>query len=102
MGLVSAREFTDGAYQNGGLGHHYFPYFAVPTNNGTPVGPLSIYQVRPAQSNCDASRAATGHTGGMQVGMADGSVRTLNSGMSGTTWWAAVTPSGGEVLSGDW
>jgi hypothetical protein len=38
----------------------------------------------------------------MQVTLADGSARTLSQGMSGTTWWAAVTPSGGEVLGSDW
>ena len=46
--------------------------------------------------------AATAHAGGMLVGLADGSVRSLAQGMSGDTWWAAVTPSGGEVLGSDW
>jgi prepilin-type N-terminal cleavage/methylation domain-containing protein len=90
------------AYLNGGLGHHYYPYFAVPTVNGIPVGPPSLFQVQPSMGNCDASRASTGHTGGMQVALADASVRTLSSGMSGTTWWAAVTPAGGELLGTDW
>ena len=39
---------------------------------------------------------------GCVVGLADGSVRTLAPSMSGDTWWAAVTPSGGEVLGSDW
>jgi prepilin-type N-terminal cleavage/methylation domain-containing protein len=90
------------AYLNGVLGHRYHPYFAVPTTNGTRVGPGSLFQVRPARGNCDASCASTGHTGGMQVTLADASVRTLSSGMSGTIWWAAVTPAGGEVLGADW
>jgi prepilin-type N-terminal cleavage/methylation domain-containing protein len=89
-------------YLFGGTGHHYFPYFALPTDNGSPLGPQSLFQVRPARGNCDASRASTGHTGGMQVTLADASVRTLSTGMSGTTWWAAVTPAGGEVLGSDW
>jgi hypothetical protein len=38
----------------------------------------------------------------MQVVLADGSVRMLSAGMSGTTWWAAVTPAGREVLGSDW
>ena len=38
----------------------------------------------------------------MNVGLADGSVRFLSTGMSGTTWWSAVTPAGGEVLGNDW
>jgi prepilin-type N-terminal cleavage/methylation domain-containing protein len=42
------------------------------------------------------------HTGGMVVGMADGSVRLLNNSISGTTWWAACTPSQGDLLGSDW
>jgi len=34
----------------------------------------------------------------MQVCLADGSVRSLAPTMSGATWWAACTPSGGDVL----
>jgi prepilin-type processing-associated H-X9-DG protein len=87
---------------NGSLGHHYFPLFGVPTTNGTPIGPVSLFQVQPSQNNCDASRASTAHTGGMQILLADGSVRNLAASMSGTTWWASVTPAGGEVLGADW
>ena len=36
------------------------------------------------------------------VTVVDGSVRTLAPSMSGATWWAAVTPSGGEVTGSDW
>jgi prepilin-type N-terminal cleavage/methylation domain-containing protein len=62
----------------------------------------SIFQVQPTSQNCDPTRAATAHSGGMVVGLADGSVRTLSSSLSGTTWWAAVTPAGGEVFGSDW
>jgi hypothetical protein len=61
------------------------------------IGPGSIFQVQPIPDNCDPTRAATAHTGGMVVGLADGSVRTLAADMSGDVWWAAVTPAGGEV-----
>lgn len=66
------------------------------------TGTGSIFQVQPREGNCDPTRASTAHPGGILVGLADGSVRTLASGMSGTTWWSAVTPSGGEVLGSDW
>jgi hypothetical protein len=46
--------------------------------------------------------AQSPHDGGMPVVLADGSTRMLASGMSGTTWWAACTPAGGEVLGSDW
>jgi prepilin-type processing-associated H-X9-DG protein len=47
-------------------------------------------------------RAVSPHTGGINVGMGDGSVRTLGQGISGRTWFAACTPAGGEVLGPDW
>jgi prepilin-type N-terminal cleavage/methylation domain-containing protein len=77
---------------------------AALANQGAPnaIGPTSKFQVQPSQGNCDPTRAATAHTGGIQVGLADGSVRTLASSLSGDTWWAAVTPNGNEVLGSDW
>jgi prepilin-type N-terminal cleavage/methylation domain-containing protein len=62
----------------------------------------SIFQLQPTEGKCDPTRAATAHAGGILVGMADGSVRTLSPSLSGDIWWAAVTPKGGEVLSLDW
>jgi prepilin-type N-terminal cleavage/methylation domain-containing protein len=82
------------------------PGFCVPgvANQGAPdaIGPTSRFQFQPNPNNCDPTRAATAHPGGIQVGLADGSVRTLASSLSGDTWWAAVTPKGGEVLGSDW
>jgi prepilin-type N-terminal cleavage/methylation domain-containing protein len=67
------------------------------------IGPGSKFQVRPTpfQGNCDPTRASTAHPGGILVGLADGSVRSLNPSLDNNLWWAAVTPAGGEVL-GDW
>jgi hypothetical protein len=36
------------------------------------------------------------------VVLADGSVRTVNPNVSADTFWAAVTPAGGELLGADW
>jgi prepilin-type N-terminal cleavage/methylation domain-containing protein len=84
------------------------PGFAIKAlaGQGAPdaIGPRSKFQVQPTPflSNCDPTRASTPHSGGILVGLADGSVRTLSGAMSGDTWWAAVTPSGGEVQGSDW
>ncbi len=80
------------------------PDFANSTVAGAPIGPASIFQVKPLpfKTSCDVSRASTGHTGGMQVCLGDASVRTLSSALSGATWWAACTPAGGETLGSDW
>ena len=86
----------------------FVPAFAIRTfaANGAPnaIGEGSIFQVQPTPflGNCDPTRASTPHSGGIQVGLADGSVRTLAPSMSGKTWWAAVTPAGGEVRGSDW
>jgi prepilin-type N-terminal cleavage/methylation domain-containing protein len=48
---------------------------------------------------CDRGRASSAHTGIICVGMGDGSVRTLAQSMDPLTWWATLTPSGGEVVS---
>ena len=66
------------------------------------IGERSIFQVQPRTDNCDPTRASTAHDGGIQVGLADGSVRTLAPTMSGKIWWAAVTPDQLEVLESDW
>jgi hypothetical protein len=89
-------------------GKAFQPGFAIPALalRGVPdaIGPGSKFQHRPTPflGNCDPTRAATAHPGGMVTSLVDGSVRILSPSMSGTTWWAAVTPSGGEVLGSDW
>ncbi len=89
-------------------GKAFQPGFAIPAlaSRGAPnaVGPGSKFQVQPTPflGNCDPTRASTAHPGGMVVGLVDGSVRTLSPGLSGVTWWAALTPSGVEVLGSDW
>ena len=89
-------------------GKAFQPGFCIPALalRGAPnaIGPGSKFQVQPTPflGNCVPYKASTAHTGGILVGLADGSVRTLAPSMSGDTWWAAVTPAGGEVLGSDW
>jgi prepilin-type N-terminal cleavage/methylation domain-containing protein/prepilin-type processing-associated H-X9-DG protein len=47
-------------------------------------------------------RAVSPHSGGINVGLGDGSVRFVSQSVSGNTWFAATTPAGGEVLGSDW
>jgi len=55
----------------------------------------------PISGNCDPTYIQSSHAGGMNAGLADGSVRFLTTGMSQPTWWAACTPAGGETLGND-
>jgi prepilin-type N-terminal cleavage/methylation domain-containing protein len=68
------------------------------------LGPGALFQVRPSPfiGSCDWTRASTAHTGGIQAGMADGSVRNVAAGVSYQAWFYAFTPGGGETLPNDW
>lgn len=45
--------------------------------------------------------ARSNHSGGVNVGLCDGSVRFVANGVNPSTWMAASTRAGGEV-SGEW
>jgi prepilin-type N-terminal cleavage/methylation domain-containing protein len=75
--------------------------------NGNAVGTGSKFQVQPTPYNgssgvCDPTLANSPHTAAINALLCDASVRTVSSGISGTTWWQACTPAGGEVLGSDW
>ena len=55
------------------------------------------FQVRPRVEEANCHMLQTPYSAGLLVAMADGSVRTIGSGVSETTFWAAITPNGGEV-----
>lgn len=64
--------------------------------------PTDTFQVRPAPQECNPRMPQTPYHNGLLVGLADGSVRLVSSGVSPATFWAAFTPAGGEVLGSDW
>jgi type II secretory pathway pseudopilin PulG len=65
------------------------------------VGPGSRFQTRPSQLTCNKNLAQTGHSAGMNICLADASVRSLSASMDPNTWWALCTPAGGEVIAAD-
>jgi prepilin-type N-terminal cleavage/methylation domain-containing protein/prepilin-type processing-associated H-X9-DG protein len=65
--------------------------------------PCYLFQVRPHPfTSCDPSRGQSGHTGGTNVALGDGSVRFVSEGISPTTWALACDPRDGKVLGSDW
>jgi prepilin-type N-terminal cleavage/methylation domain-containing protein/prepilin-type processing-associated H-X9-DG protein len=68
------------------------------------VGPTSKFVVQPLWKTnaCDPIIASSPHSGGMNVGMADGSIKFINQAISPATWWAACTPAGNDRLGPDW
>ena len=55
----------------------------------------------PAQGPNAAAASRSWHTGGVNVLLADGSVRLIKDSIAQQTWWALGTKSGGEVISAD-
>jgi hypothetical protein len=73
------------------------------------IGPNAggLFQLQPLPfqgtgATCDFTLASTGHIGGIEVCLADASVRTVNSSISFNTWWDAITPAGNEPMPNDW
>jgi prepilin-type N-terminal cleavage/methylation domain-containing protein/prepilin-type processing-associated H-X9-DG protein len=60
------------------------------------------FQVNPPSNSCDYRITQTGHSGVMNVGMADGSVRNVSSGLNTATWAIACSPADGLPLPSDW
>jgi prepilin-type N-terminal cleavage/methylation domain-containing protein len=81
-----------------GIASPNYPAFNYTT--GTIVLPEP--QLPGGPSTCNGTGLHFLSAGGCQVAMGDGSVRSVNSGVSLVTWAAASTPNGGEVLSGNW
>ena len=77
--------------------YYYTPMFADPYYTGS-----GMFQPQPNIATCSPSLTQTPHTGGMMVSLGDASVRSVNPGLSLTTWYAVQTPNSGEVLGSDW
>jgi prepilin-type processing-associated H-X9-DG protein len=110
--------YTDKLAQcnSGNYANNYWPdwgpVFSSPDDgqvhlNQIPPADLITPQIQPKvvsgqTAACSGNGASSPHTAGINVGLADGSVRFVSGGISAATWWFALTPSGGEVLGSDW
>jgi prepilin-type N-terminal cleavage/methylation domain-containing protein len=74
--------------------------------NGTSVTtypPSPLPQDSPIfDGNCNPLTVQSSHSGGLYVGMGDGTVRWVATGISAGTWAAANDPRDGVPLGGDW
>jgi prepilin-type N-terminal cleavage/methylation domain-containing protein len=114
--------FQDGTSNTVIFGERYGQYGSTPysslwANSGEPWKPqicnpmptkgyvaCPLFQVRPTYPSATDYHGGgqAGHTGGMNVGLGDGSVRSVSSGVSATTWAYACDPQDGNVLGTDW
>jgi prepilin-type N-terminal cleavage/methylation domain-containing protein len=60
------------------------------------------FQEKPPKANCDPLRLQSLATGGIQVAMGDGSVRTVTIGVGVQTWGRAIDPNDNGPLGTDW
>jgi prepilin-type N-terminal cleavage/methylation domain-containing protein len=60
------------------------------------------FYTTPAPGYCQPHVPTSPHTGVMVCGLGDGSVRTVSTGITGTTWRNACIPDDGNVLGNDW
>lgn len=61
-----------------------------------------MFQDNPMPRDCDNWRTQSGHPGGIQVGMADGSVRFVRFGIQQATWDSVLLPQDGVPPGSDW
>jgi prepilin-type processing-associated H-X9-DG protein len=103
---LDSRSFPDGLAETVVLAEKYAAcsYWALVSGPQAPryrVDGESGFQVRPEE--CDPDLPQSPHGFGINVAMADGSVRAVSKNISRSTWYAAHTPAGGEKLgSGDY
>lgn len=85
----------------------WMPYFNPPeisASNGAGgwQAPAATPQSMPTVANCSVRNLQAMDAGGCLVSMFDGSIRTVNTSVSGTTWYSAIWPNDGTVLGSDW
>jgi len=51
---------------------------------------------------CDGQFASSPHVGVINVGLADGSVRSVSGNVSPAIWWFILTPNSGDQPGGNW
>jgi len=103
-------------WAHGGWDDTWAPIFAYGTADGTAaytsamggmpacVGPNATCKpvIQPPAGTVGPTIPSSGHTGGINCCLGDGSIRNVSSGVGPGTWWAAITPAGGEPMPSDW
>jgi prepilin-type N-terminal cleavage/methylation domain-containing protein len=78
---------------NYSYGYSYIPSFSGVSGK--------TFQSQPSMYSCDGSVPQSLSAGSIQVAMGDGSVRGVTSDVTPTSWAAALTPNGNDIVGGD-
>jgi prepilin-type N-terminal cleavage/methylation domain-containing protein len=73
-----------------------------PAGGGPVVNPGGIQSTPSPYDACDYRRLQALHGSVMVTGLCDGSVRTLSTSISATTWVIVCTPQAGDIPGTDW
>ena len=92
-----AAVFVEGYISSPTLGS----FFGHRLPDASGVGVTFQDQPRP-EGECDPDYAQTFYPGIMLAALSDGSVRNVNSNVSGLTWRNSLLPNDGQVLGSDW
>ncbi len=87
------------------FGGQNIPPWYLDADNFSPIiglGYPSYFQIQPTQATCNFQVPSSGHTGVINVTLADGSVRSVGQGVSTTAWWLALVPNDGYPMPQDW
>jgi hypothetical protein len=76
-----------------------WPYYYNPTANYLS---LPLPQVAPPIPQCDPMTMQSPYSGVFLAGLADGSVRMMNSGISAYSWNLAINPNDGQTFDSSW
>ena len=84
------------------LGFPVWPDVYPVTKGNPPISYASMggwtFQAAPPVDKCALWVAQSANPAGMEIALADGSVRLINPAIAETVYWALVTPRGGEVI----
>lgn len=69
-----------------------------PVTTGSQPG---MFQLQPSLDECTPRLPNSASSKGLQIAMADGSVRLVHPRISSTTFWSMITPSSGDVVTTD-
>jgi len=98
----STYTYNSSPYQFDGTYTGTQPPIFSPGSYDSKTGGTVPFEVKPRPDNCYPFGAQAMTSGGLLVGMCDGSVRTVSPSVSYTTFYAAATPSSGDTLGNDW